>query len=430
MPSAIRGTILATFVLSASLSSCSFFKNLFGGGGESTAFDGCPENASEVGRLDWETEQPHTHHIKTGLLAALHIDRLAGQMSEELNEACGDLAKQLFVDEKSLTPEEYKLGADAALSCEKANDALNKLEGIAGGSVEITAGVPLCSAPMDAAQDCLSACRVIPEKKKERKKMPPIPTPECEGELSGLCGGACNGTCTFEDESDCVGSCAGLCQGSCNSEFTGVCRGACEGTCDGEKSTGECPGTCQGKCEEAGRGTCGGTCTGACDGACTIQAAGKCEGVCGGECDKPFEEKRCTGVIRLPGDGDDVCQAACETLLLSELKCIAPVVKVKVEGHENEEAAGLIERSLSQHLPKILAARALNIEQDRIGQAVAKANEALDALKKAADASVPPLEEADKVCLKEAVMIGTDSSAAMPTILDAATVARSLTSGD
>lgn len=428
MPSATRGTILATVILSVSLASCSFFKNLFGGGGESAAFDGCPKTASEVSRLDWATEEPRTHDIKTGLLAAVHLDRLTGGMSEELNEACSDLAKQLFVDEKALTPPEYKLGADAALACQKADEALRKLKEIAGGTLTVTAGVPLCSSPMNAAKECLSACQVIPEKKKDQKKMPPVPTPECEGELSGICGGNCSGTCTFEDENNCAGICAGLCQGACDSEFTGTCRGTCEGTCDGEKSTGECQGTCQGKCQEGGRGTCGGTCSGACEGACTIQAAGKCEGVCAGECDKTLEDKRCTGIIRLPGNGDDLCHAACETLLLSEVKCIAPAVKVKVEGVENEEAAGLIERSLSQHLPKILAARALNIEQERIDRAVSKANEAMEALKRAADAS--QLEEKNKVCLSEAMMIGTDSGAAVPTILDAATVARGATSGN
>jgi hypothetical protein len=428
MRSVTRGTILATLFVSLGLSSCSFFKNLFGGGGESAAFDGCPKTASEVSRLSWTTEEPHTHAIKTGLLSAVHLDRLTGGMSEELTEACGDLAKQLFVGEKELTPEEYKLGADAALACQKADEALRKLKEIAGGSVKVTAGVPLCSAPMNAARDCLNACQVVPEKKKDQKKMPPVPTPECEGELSGICSGNCNGTCTFENESDCAGTCAGLCQGACDSEFTGECRGKCEGTCNGEKSAGECDGTCQGKCEDGGRGTCGGTCTGECEGACTIQAAGKCEGVCSGECDKSLDDTRCTGTIRIPGNGEDACHAACDTLLLSEMKCIAPAVKVKVEGSENEEAKGLIERSLSQHLPKILAARALNVEQARVEQAVAKANEAMEALKRGADAST--LEEKNKVCLGEAVTIEADSAAAIPTIFDAATVARSATAGD
>lgn len=425
MRSVTRGTILVTVIVSVGLSSCSFFKNLFGGGGESATFDGCPKNASEVSRLSWTTEEPHTHAIKSGLLAAVHLDRLMGGMAGELTEACGDLAKQLFVGEKELTPEEYKVGAEAALACQKADEALRKLKEISGGSVKITAGVALCSAPMNAAKDCLNACQVIPEKKKDQKKLPPVPTPECEGELSGICGGSCSGTCTFENESECAGTCAGLCQGACDSEFTGECRGKCEGTCNGEASTGECDGICQGKCDDGARGTCGGTCAGACEGACTIQAAGKCEGVCSGECDKSLTDTRCTGTLRIPGNGEDVCQAACETLLLAEMKCIAPTVKVKVEGSENAEAASLIERSLSQHLPKILAARALNLEQARVEASVAQANEAMEALKRAADAST--LEAKNKTCLSESVMIEADSAAAISTVFDAATVARSAT---
>ena len=374
-------------------------------------------------------EQPQELEIKSGLLAALSIDRLSGSTAEELNEACGDLAKQLFVDEKSLEPEEYTLGAEASLACAKVDEALSKLKGIAGGKVTITAGVALCSTPMSAAQDCLTACRVVPEKKKDQKKMGPVPNAECEGELSGLCDGSCTGQCTIEDDSECTSRCAGLCQGSCDSEFTGECRGKCEGTCDGAASPGECAGTCQGRCLEAGRGTCGGTCMGSCEGGCTMEAAGRCEGTCSGECDKPLTEQHCTGSLRLPQTAEGSCESGCDALVMSELKCLPPVVKVKVVDFENEEAAGLIERALSQHLPKILAAKALNLEQERLDKAAAHAKDVTKKMLLAAQ-SISTLAEKNKVCIGEANNVAEASIAALPTLLDAGTVARSATAGE
>lgn len=421
------GAVALLMVSSLVLSSC--LKGLFGGGGENAAFDGCPEDVQQVERLSWEMEQPQELEIKSGLLAALSIDRLAGSAAEELNEACGDLARQLFVDEKSLEPEEFSVGAEASLACARVDEALGKLKGIAGGRVTVTAAVPLCSTPMSAAQDCLAACRVMPKKKKDQKKMAPVAEPECEGELSGLCDGNCNGQCTIEDDSECTSRCAGLCQGSCDSEFTGECRGKCEGTCDGEPSPGECQGTCQGRCLEAGRGTCGGTCMGSCEGACTMQAAGRCEGTCTGECDKSLSKQRCTGYLRLPETASGSCESSCDALIMAEMKCLPPVVKVQVADFENEEAAGLIERSLSQHLPKILAAKALNLEQDRLDKAAAHAKDVSRKMLTAAQ-SVSTLTDKNKVCLREAENIAQASSAALPTLLDAGIVARSATAGD
>lgn len=421
------GAIVLLMGSSLILSSC--LKGLFGGGGESAAFDGCPEEAQQIERLSWEIEPPEELSIKSGLLTAIGIHRLASSTAEELNEACGDLARQLFVDEKSLEPEDYSLGADASWACAKADEALSKLKGIAGGKVTVTAGVALCSTPMSAAEDCLAACRVMPEKKKDQKKMAPLAEPECEGELSGLCDGNCTGQCTLEDESECTSRCAGLCQGSCDSEFTGECRSKCEGTCDGAASPGECQGTCQGRCLEAARGTCGGTCMGSCEGACTMQAAGRCEGTCTGECDKSLSKQRCAGSLRLPETGSDSCESGCDALVMAEMKCIPPAVKVKVVDFENEEAAGLIERALSQHLPKILAAKALNLEQERLDKSAAHAKDVSRKMLTAAQ-SVSTLTDKNKVCLREAENTAQTSSAALPNLLDAGIVARSATAGD
>jgi hypothetical protein len=114
---------------------------------------------------------------------------------------------------------------------------------------------------------------------------------------------------------------------------------------------------------------------------------------------------------------------------MGEMKCQPPVVKVKVAEFENEEAAGLIERALSQHLPKILAAKALNFEQERLDKAGLHATDATKKMQAAAK-SVPTLAEKNKVCMNEATTVAGASNAALPTILDAATVARSATAGD
>jgi hypothetical protein len=423
-----RGATLLLISTSLCVSSCSFLGNLFGGGGDAPTVEGCPKDADQVNRLDWGLEEPHNHEIKAGLLSSIHIDLLAGAMSDELNEACGDLAKQMFVDEGDLEPEDHYVGADAALACTKVDEAIAKLKGIAGGELTVTAGVALCSTPKNAAKDCVAACRVIPKKKKDRKNMPPPPKPECEGEMSGVCKGNCSGQCTIKDDSQCAGTCAGLCEGSCDSEFTGVCRGKCEGTCDGEKSKGECEGTCQGRCLEAARGTCGGTCMGACEGACTMEAAGECEGVCSGECDKALTEQACTGILRLSGEQNE-CEAACDTLLMAEMECIPPSVKVKVKDPENEEAAGLLERALSQHLPKILAARALNLEAERIEQASVASKAAMEKMKAAAGDKEIEVKKKNKACIDDQLGAEEESNSAIPTILGAASTAQAATAG-
>jgi hypothetical protein len=112
------------------------------------------------------------------------------------------------------------------------------------------------------------------------------------------------------------------------------------------------------------------------------------------------------------------------------MTCTAPVVKVTVEEPENEEAANLLERSLGQHLPKILAARALNLEQARVNAAATQAKADLDALRAVKDQPDPPLEEKDKVCLDQKVQIGEESRGAMGILFSAATTAQMATASD
>lgn len=402
--------------------------SLFAKKSSAPVVEGCPTSTEEVGQISWGLVDPDQLKAKTGLLAALHIDRLAGSMNEELIDACGALARQLFADEKALTPEMTVLGAEADQACKVVDESVKKLKSIAGGRVIISAGIPLCSTPLKVADECLAACRSETEKE-DPKAAGPLPELSCEGELSGSCGGICSGQCTAEGDSECAGSCAGLCAGSCDSEFTGTCSETCAGRCDGAEVKGTCEGTCQGQCLDGARGTCGGTCSGACDGACTMEAQGKCGGVCSGECNEALTNQRCTGYLRLPTSVSE-CQKGCDLLVLAGLTCTAPVVKVHVEEPENEEAANLLERALSQHLPQILAARALNLEQARVEQAAALAKENMSALAAVRTSSGGQLAEKHKVCIDEAKRNGEESSAALALLFSAATTAQVATASD
>jgi hypothetical protein len=411
-------------VLGLGLCACSLFAKK----SSTPTVDGCPTSTEQVGQISWGLVDPDQMTAKTGLLAALHIDRLAGGMNEELIDACGALARQLFADEKALTPEMTVLGAEADQACKVVDESVKKLKSIAGGRVIISAGVPLCSTPLGVADECLAACRSEQEKA-DPKAAGPIPALSCEGEMSGTCAGMCSGQCTAEGDSECAGACAGLCAGSCDSEFTGTCSETCAGRCDGVEVKGPCEGTCQGQCLDGARGTCGGTCTGACDGSCTVEAQGKCDGVCAGECNQALTSQRCTGYLRLPGNVND-CQKGCDLAVLAGLTCTAPVVKVRVEEPENEEAAGLLERALSQHLPQILAARALNLEQARVEQAAALAKEDMARLATLRSSSTVQLAEKNKVCIDEAKRNGDESSAALALLFSAATTAQVATASD
>lgn len=391
---------------------------LFGGGSDAPAVNGCPEDAEQVSRLAWEMEKPTASKVRAGLLASLELNNFATVLDDELTQACTALAKQLFAKDKQLEPETYAVGAEAQKACVVVSESLDKLKGIAGGTIEITAKPVLCSTRMDAASECLGAC-------KEKGKQPKA---SCGGELSGSCKGSCNGQCTVDDADDCAGTCAGACKGGCDSEFTGTCRGECEGTCDGTESKGQCEGVCQGRCLKGALGTCGGTCMGQCEGSCTIEAAGECSGVCAGECDKPFKETRCTGPISLDGKLSS-CEESCRLALMSAQTCTPPGVQVKVVDATNEEAAGLIERSLSQHLPKILAALALNVEVEPVDNALAHATKAIEKMQKASKKKDVELTKKAKACIKEQVEQRGETSSGVLSLLQSGDTARLATQG-
>jgi len=402
-------TSVSILLLASATGACGFF----GGGSDAPEVTGCPTDAQQVSRLAWELEEPVEKKVRAGLLASLAMNDFATILDDELTEACTDLAKQLFAKEKQLEPEGYAIGAEAQKACVVVSESLDKLKGIAGGTIEISAKPVLCSTKMNAASDCLTACQ-------EEGK---IPKATCGGELSGTCKGSCNGQCTLTDDDECGGTCAGACRGSCDSEFTGSCRGDCEGTCDGKEAKGECEGVCQGRCLKGAQGTCGGTCMGSCQGSCTVEAAGECGGVCAGECDKPFKDTQCTGPISLDGKLS-TCEKSCRVALMSAMSCTPPGVQVKVIDPSNAEAAGLIERSLSQHLPKILSALALNVEVEQVDAAIEQSAKAIKKMGKATKKKDVELTKKAKACIKDQLEQRSDTSAGVLTLLQTGDTAR------
>jgi hypothetical protein len=105
-------------------------------------------------------------------------------------------------------------------------------------------------------------------------------------------------------------------------------------------------------------------------------------------------------------------------------------VKVKVEEPENEEAANLLERALSQHLPKILAARALNLEQARVTDAEQKAKADIEKLAAIKGNAELELEEKDKVCIDQKVQNEKEAASALSVLFSAATTAQLATASD
>ncbi|HXS18617.1 MAG TPA: hypothetical protein VN764_15575, partial [Polyangiaceae bacterium] len=250
--------------------------------------------------------------------------------------------------------------------------------------------------------------------------------PECMGQAQGQCSGDCRGQCTDEAGGECSGKCEGMCDGSCDSEFEGVCRGKCEGTCNGKPSKDECDGTCLGRCLESARGACGGVCTGSCNGPCTVEAAGQCTGVCAGECDKPLKDPRCIGPLSMPGDAS-VCEKTCDGSLITGMQCGKPRVSVHVEGATNEDAADLLKRALEQHLPDVLAAKALNVEADRLQQLIDASSAPVEQMKEATQAATDvQMDTRNKNCVVEKVNEHATALSGAPSVLLAAERARDL----
>ena len=373
---------------------------------------GCPTESGEVGRLDWSFSETNRTPIREGLIATIELDRTLSLFDEELSEACGGLAKILGVRENELEPEEFHVGTQADRACTVAAEQLGKLKDRSGGRVKITQGTVLCSASMTAAQECFAVCGSGT-------------TPSCGGEMRGTCSGACTGQCTDTEGGSCNGLCEGSCDGSCDSLFDGVCGGSCEGTCNGKPSTERCDGNCQGRCLENARGLCGGVCAGQCEGACTVEAAGQCPGTCAGACDETLAEPHCVGPLSL-SESATACDTSCDGVLLQGLACRESHVKVEVEGATNEDAADLLKRSLEQYLPKILAARALNAEPERLNAQLTASASLVETLKHTVDAAGDTLAPQNEACIRDKVEAYQASTLGVPLILSAADFARSL----
>jgi hypothetical protein len=397
--------------LSGSLLMASCSKNTKGS--EEPKFEGCPSQPEEVLRLQWTMDETLRTPVKNGLLSVAELTGTMVHLEDELTEACSSLAKMLYAKEKDLEPETYTLGAQSDKACSVAGENLGKLKDLSGGRVKITAGAVLCSTPTDGAATCLAACGSSS-------------APQCMGQLQGSCPGVCTGQCTDENNGECAGKCGGMCDGSCDSEFEGVCRGKCEGTCNAKPSKDECDGTCVGRCLESARGVCGGVCTGSCNGPCTLEAAGECTGVCAGECDKPLKDPRCLGPLNLAGDAD-ACEKTCDGSLITGMRCERPRVAVRIEGATNEDAADLLKRALEQHLPDILAAKALNVESDRLQQLIEASKAPVEKMKEATQAAADTqLDTRNENCIVEKVNEHATALSGAPSVLLAAERARDL----
>ena len=370
-----------------SFSACS------GGSKESEFPDagGCPKGAEQIAHMDWGLKDPHAAQVRAGLMGAQHLELLAVVLETDFLEACTALAKDLYATDKQLEGDDVEVGAEAAQACSVAAESLSKLRVIAGGNLTVKSSSAVCKVPMNAGDQCFKACDSAAKK----------PLLECMGATSGLCDGACSGQCSVEDESQCRGHCSGQCSGGCDSEFEGECRSKCEGECDGEKSMGECAGKCVGRCMEAARGTCGGVCSGACNsGACTIEAMGECGGVCAGTCDKKMKEPMCQGSLILPEMS--VCQTDCETILLAETICSDASVEVSITEPENQEAAEHLTKTLKKHLPKLMNARGISLDPEKVNQAIKSTNVAVTTMKDALATPGLELSKKQKACAEDA----------------------------
>ncbi len=397
----------------AALSSVAIFSGCSKSGATVPLSESCPQDLEQIERTSFEVEEPTATVLRSGFVASQQVQVLAGTLEQDLLAACTALAKDLFVSEKQLEPQDFSQGNEVLQACTLASEAVEKLKGLAGGTLSVNVGPTFCKTPMSASSPCFSACGGS------------APVVACDGQVSGACPGKCDGQCTLEGQNDCTGSCSGTCSGACDSEFKGTCRGACEGWCDGKEATGECPGTCEGRCMEGARGACGGTCLGECQGSCTVEAAGECEGICEGECDKPLVEKHCVGTVSIPDSASD-CAASCGAGLLSELTCQPPSIEVTIEAAKNEDAAELLKTALTQHLPEILASRAIQTNPKEVEKISSRAKSLIEALVPELEALGDEVSGKSKTCAEETTKNSQTALSALPTIMSATDYARGI----
>jgi hypothetical protein len=299
---------------------------------------GCPDlgSAAAAAKVDWagmfELEAKKAAKIRSGVVAALELKALSGQIDADLRTACGGIAKDLT------GATEFKNGKEA---CDAAIKALGDARAEIGANAKLAVDIvpPRCSASLDAYANCVAECEVDVE--------PGSVKVECEGgELVGRCDAECTGTCHMAA----AAKCEGTCEGSCSAQFSGSCGGSCTGKCDGKSMNGgSCAGKCEGSCSAQASGSCGGNC----EGSCKLSGSAKCSGECQGSCSVDFEAPRCTGEVK-PPQASAECQASCDAKVSAKLECEPAQIAVRIEGSADAQAAIKYKATLERNLPKIL----------------------------------------------------------------------------
>lgn len=310
---------------------------------------GCPANiadASAIMGANFGLEGELEGKVKAALSAGAHLQKIAVDVEAEVATACGNLAKDLGVDEAQLQPAEPGPGKKAEVACDAAVKVIGELKAKAQGKITVNAKPPECSASMTAMADCAAVC--------DATVQPGSAKVECEGgKLSGKCEAQCDGECTVEGSAKCDGTCNATCNGECTADFSGKCDGTCNGKCDGKDSKAKCAGACEGKCDGKGSGSCSGQCKGGCSGSCTMAAKATCEGTCTGGCSAEFKEPRCTGEVK-PPEMSAECKANCNAEVNANLQCTPGHVFVKAEGTADAAAAAKLRSAFEKNLPALL----------------------------------------------------------------------------
>ena len=312
---------------------------------------GCPADiasAEAVMKANFGLQGELEGKVKAALAAGANLQKIAADVEAEVATACGNLAKDLGADAKSLKPKDDGPGKKAEAACNAAVKLIGDFKAKAKGTLKVDVKPPVCSASMNAMAECAGKC--------DANVKPGSAKVECEGgKISGECSGKCEGECTAQAGAACEGTCGGECSGECSGDISGKCDGTCEGKCDGSttKAGAKCAGTCEGKCKGNAKANCNGSCKGTCSASCTAKASGSCKGECSGKCDVEMKAPKCSGEVK-PPEMSAECKANCDAEVSGKLECRPATVNVKIDGAADAQAATKLKAALTANLPAIL----------------------------------------------------------------------------
>ena len=174
---------------------------------------------------------------------------------------------------------------------------------------------PLCDAPPDALEKCISTCAG------------PCDATKCEPTaLLAVCQGKCNGTCITRGENL---PCRGACVGDVTMAAPSTCGGECQGVCTGPSWYGRCEGACAGT------------------------FVGRCEGTCTGKCSAEFKEPKCTGEVKPPEMSAD-CKAHCDADVSGKMECTPAQVGLAISGAADAKLASQLQATIEKNFPLVL----------------------------------------------------------------------------